>query len=108
MTEFLQYGIPAIASIFVAVIEARAAKERKAAEKDRKIAEERAAGREREARLAMKMQDANMQLTVVTANAVIGGHNNGNVERAKKAAEEASAEYAAFLREIAAKEITAL
>lgn len=100
MENFLQIGIPAIASIVVALIELRAAK-------DRKISEARAKAREREARLSMKMQDANMQLTIVTANAVTGGHNNGNVERAKKAAEEASAEYAAFLQELAAKEITA-
>ena len=106
MSDILQYGIPAIASIFVALIELRAAKERKAVEKERKISEERAKEREREARLAMKMQDANMQLTLVTANAVLGGHNNGNVEQAKKAAQDASAEYAAFLRDIAAKEIT--
>lgn len=98
--EFLNLIIPAIASIVVAWIELRAAK-------DRKTAEERAKAREREARLSMKMQDANMQLTIVTANAVTGGHNNGNVEAAKRAAEAASAEYAAFLREIAAKEITA-
>ena len=97
--EYFQIAFPAIASIVVAWIELRAAK-------DRKVSEERAKAREREARLAMKMQDANMQLTIVTANAVTGGHNNGNVERAKKAAEEASEEYAAFLREIAAKEIT--
>lgn len=97
--ELFNLIVPAIASIVVAWIELRAAK-------DRKTAEERAKAREREARLSMKMQDANMQLTIVTANAVTGGHNNGNVESAKKAAEEASAEYAAFLREIAAKEIT--
>ena len=99
LLDFIQVAFPVVGTIIVAVIEARA-------QKDRKTAEESAKRREKINLLSMKMQDANMQLTIVTANAVTGGHNNGNVETAKKAAEEASKDYAAFLREIAAHEVT--
>lgn len=101
MQDFLQYfqaAFPVIGTIVVAAIEARASK-------DRKNAEESAKRREKINLLSMKMQDANMQLTIVTANAVTGGHNNGNVEQAKQAATEASNDYAAFLREMAAHEV---
>ena len=96
--DFIRDAFPVIGTIIVAVIEARA-------QKDRKTAEEREKKREKSNLLSMKMQDANMQLTIVTANAVTGGVNNGNVEKAKKAAEDASVEYAAFLREVVAHEV---
>ena len=97
--KIIQVIFPVAGTIIVAIIEAKAAKERK-------VTEEHAKTREREARLSMKMIDATMQLSEVTANAVMGGHNNGNVEAARHAVTEARQEYQTFLQEIAAKEIT--
>ena len=53
----------------------------------------------------MKMMSATLQLSVVTANALTGGHNNGNVEAARLAAETAQAEYEAFLQKVTAQEV---
>lgn len=90
-----QYIIPAAATVMVAIVEAIAAKGRK----DTKDKETR---RQEEMRLSMQMMSATLQLSVVTANALTGGHNNGNVERAKAAAEKAESEYQAFLQETSA------
>jgi hypothetical protein len=94
-----QYIIPAIASIIVAIVEYFAAKDRKAVKRHAEI-------RAEESRLSMKMHDASLQLCIVTANALTGGHNNGNVERARIAAREAQDEYNDFMQRIAAQEIT--
>lgn len=67
--------------------------------------ERRAALRQRESLLSLRMMDATLQLSVVTANAVTGGHNNGNVERAREAASKVADEYEDFLRETTAHEI---
>ena len=67
--------------------------------------DELAKKREKESRLSMQMMDASVQLSVVTANALTGGHNNGNVEAARIAAENARAAYNAFLQEVAAHEV---
>lgn len=90
-----QYIIPAAATVMVAIVEAIAAKGRK----DSKDKEMR---RQEEMRLSMQMMSATLQLSVVTANALTGGHNNGNVERAKAAAEKAESEYQAFLQDTSA------
>lgn len=66
---------------------------------------ERSKLRKRESLLSLRMNDAIIQLAIVTANAVTGGHNNGNVERAQKAVKEVSEEYQDFLRETMANEI---
>lgn len=94
-----QYIIPALATITVAVIEALAARDRHAA----KRREER---RAEESRLSMQMMSATLQLAVVTANALTGGHNNGNVEKAKTAAEKAEHEYQQFLISVASQEVS--
>lgn len=98
--------VPAALTIIIAVLEKRAAKDRKAAEERDAKAEARAQLRERESRLSMKMLDATLQLSIVEANALVGGHNNGNVERARQAAQDAQTEYTAFLQEIAAHEVS--
>lgn len=103
MTEYI---IPAAAGIVVAVIEALAARDRMKAKKDRERAEARYALREEESRLSMQMADATLQLSIVTANALTGGRNNGNVERARQAAAKAEAEYEAFHNRLAAHEVT--
>lgn len=100
-----QYLIPAIATIIIAIIEAIAARERKETKESRAKEEKRANQRARESRLSMDMMSATLKLSVVTANALTGGHNNGNVEESRKAAQKASDEYEAFIREITAQEI---
>lgn len=97
--------VPSALTIIIAVIGKRDAKDRKAAAERDARAEERAKLREKESRLSMKMLDATLQLSIVTSNAVTGGHNNGNVERAKAAAEAAQIEYHTFLQDIAAHEV---
>lgn len=102
------YGelVSAAAVIIVAIIEWRASKDRqfiKAAQEEALI---RAEQREIENRLSMQMLDATLQLSVVSANALTGGHNNGNVEAARRAAEETSRAYKQFLIETAAHNIS--
>lgn len=101
----LEYIIPAAATVVIAVIEAVAAKERKTAKKDKEKQELRAAQRAEESRLSMQMSNATLQLSIVTANALTGGHNNGNVERAKQAAAAAQEEYDAFVQKLASREL---
>ena len=49
-----------------------------------------------------------LQLCVVTANALTGGHNNGNVERARQAAQEAEDAYNQFIQRLAANQVAKL
>lgn len=98
--------ISAIAAIVVAVIEWRASQDRKILKNAQAEAELRAHQREKESRLSMQMMDATLQLSVVTANALTGGHNNGNVEAARKAAEDASRAYKQFLMDTTARNIS--
>lgn len=86
-----QYIIPAISTIVVAVVEALAARDRSRAKKQAETLKRHEQQRAEETRLAMAMNSATLQLCVVTANALTGGHNNGNVERARLAALSASA-----------------
>ena len=99
------YIISALSAITVAIIEAIAAKDRRKSKAQKAKEEHREARRAEESRLSMQMMSATLQLSVVTANAITGGHNNGNVEAAKMAAEKAESEYQAFLRRVAADEI---
>lgn len=101
-----QYIIPALAGILVAIIEAVAARDRKRVRESHEKQEKRAEIRAEESRLAMQLMDATLQLSIVNANAVTGGHNNGNVERARKAADKAQKEYHAFLEKVASGALT--
>lgn len=98
--------ISAVAAIVVAIIEgislSERQKEKKANERREKLATQRA----EENALSMKMNFATLQLSIVCSNALTGGHNNGNVERAKLAAQEAESEYRAYLQKIAASQIS--
>lgn len=94
-----------ISAIIVAIIEWRAYNDRKAMATAKAEEELRQKQREKESRLSMKMMNATMQLSIVSANALTNGHNNGNVEDARKAAAEAQAEYNTFLQEVAAHSI---
>ena len=104
-----QYIIPAICTVIVAIIEALAQKDRRAAARDREIAmeeqqkiEHNAKVRARESRLSMDMMAANSELCDVICIAVAGGKINGNVERAREKAKEAREAYDAFIREVSA------
>ena len=97
--------ISAIAVIIVAIIEWRASQDRRLLKEAQREAEIRAEQREKEARLSMQMMDATLQLSVITSNALTGGHNNGNVEAARHAAEDASRSYRQFLMDTTAHNI---
>lgn len=99
MTEIICAAIAAAATIICAVI---AGKSKKANDK----VEARAELRRKESLLSLRMIDATLQLSVVSANALTNGHNNGNVERARVAAQEAAEEYKLFMEEITSHEVT--
>ena len=103
-----QYIIPAISAIVVAVVEALAARDRKKAKSREDALKRHEQQRAEETRLAMALNSATLQLCVVTANALTGGHNNGNVERAKEAARKAEADYDAFVQRLAANQVAKL
>lgn len=98
--------ISAASLIIVALIERNNAKERKRTQALDEECTKRAKQRAEESRLAMNMQSATLQLSVVCANALTNGHNNGNVERARKAAEEAQKAYEAFVQKLAANALS--
>ena len=103
-----QYIIPAASAIVVAVIEALAARDRIRAKKQAETLKRHEQQRAEETRLAMSMNSATLQLCVVTANALTGGHNNGNVERAREAAQEAEDAYNQFIQRLAANQVAKL
>ena len=80
----MEYIIPAVSAIVVAVIEALAARDRSRAKKQAETLKRHGQQRAKETRLAMAMNSATLQLCVVTANTLTDGHNNGNVERARQ------------------------
>lgn len=90
--------ISAISAILVAYIGAHA---KRVEDKN----EKRESRREKESLLSMAMMDATLQLSIVSANALTNGHNNGNVEEAKKAAQKAKDDYERFLREVASQSL---
>lgn len=100
-----QYIIPALATIIVAIIELIAHKDRKRTQKMTEDLEKKAELRAEESRCSMQMNYATLQLSIVTANALTGGHNNGNVEQARINAQKAESAYQAFLQKVAATTI---
>lgn len=101
--------IAAAGTVSVALVEARAAKDRKRSEAqakaDRERVERRAAIRERESRLSMEMMYATCSLSLVAAKKLAGMHTNGDVEEAMQQAKAAQAEYADFVRDVAAHQV---
>ena len=90
--------ISAVSAILVAYIGSHAKKVDAKNEKREKR-------REKESLLSMAMMDATMQLSIVSANALTNGKNNGNVEEARQAAQKARADYEQFLREVASQSL---
>lgn len=98
MTEVICAVIAAVATIVAAKVSFDTKKSNERAEENAKL-------RQRESLLSLRMMDATLQLSVVTSNALTGGHNNGNVERAREAAEKVAADYDEFLRETTAHDV---
>jgi hypothetical protein len=88
-------AIAALSAITVAVVEKRAARERKTTEK-------RAERRAKESRLSMDMMYASCSLAMDTATALRDGHTNGTLEGNLKQAAEAKSAYEDFIRNEAA------
>ena len=70
-------------------VKALAARDRSRAKKQAETLKRHEQQRAEETRLAMARNSATLPLCVVAANALTGDHNNGNVERAQLAAQEA-------------------
>lgn len=94
------FGYLGITAKKEAVVREKQAEEREAKEEARQLL------REEKELLQLEMQDANTQLTEAVANAVLGGHNNGNVERAYAAVAESRAKYTAFMSRIVAHQVS--
>lgn len=103
-----QYVIPGLFTVMVAIIELIAAKDRKQSKKDQERLKRHEQQRAKETKLQMEMNSATLQLCVVTSNALTGGHNNGNVERARQAARDAEEAYNAYIQELAANQVAKL
>ena len=103
-----QYVIPGLFTVLVAIIELIAAKDRKQSKKYQERLKRHEQQRAKETKLQMEMNSATLQLCVVTSNALTGGHNNGNVERARQAAKEAEEAYNAYIQELAANQVAKL
>lgn len=103
-----QYVIPGLFTVLVAIIELIAAKDRKQSKKDQERLKRHEQQRAKETKLQMEMNSATLQLCVVTSNALTGGHNNGNVERARQAARDAEEAYNAYIQELAANQVAKL
>jgi len=97
--------ISAAALVLVAIIEMVAARERRRCKDDRARSESRADNRAHESRLAMKLADANLDLSLATALAVEQGKLNGEMKAARAKAKNAQDEYNCFMLEIASHQV---
>lgn len=103
-----QYVIPGLFTVLVAIIELIAAKDRRQSKRDQERIKRHEQQRAKETKLQMEMNSATLQLCIVTSNALTGGHNNGNVERARQAAKDAEDAYNAYIQELAANQVAKL
>lgn len=99
MLEIVSALAAPIAAVIVAVIEWRATQDRKEAKKAQELAEKRQQIRDEEMALLLDIMYANMQLSQVTARALSGGTNNGNVEEAENSAADAIEKFNKFSRD---------
>ena len=93
--------ISGVFALLVVGIEVRTTREHKQTEK-------RAAIRAKESKLAMKMQDASLSLSLATAIAVERGETNGEMKTARDKAETAQEEYEDFVHELASEQATSI
>ena len=99
--EYIGEIISGVFALLVVGIEVRTTRERKQTEK-------RAAIRAKESKLAMKMQDASLSLSLATAIAVERGETNGEMKTARDKAETAQDEYEDFVHELASEQATSI
>jgi len=99
MIDVICAVIAAMSAIIVSAIGANM-------KKSERRADEQAELRRKESLLSLRMMDATLQLSVVTSNALTGGHNNGNVEKAREAASKAASDYEEFMRQTTVREIS--
>ncbi len=98
MTEIICTAITALASVIVTMAGISIKRTSKEQERHSEL-------RAEENLLSLHMMDATLQLSVVTSNALTGGHNNGNVERARVAAQKAASDYEEFMRKATINEV---
>lgn len=98
MTELLCAFISGLCAIAVAIIGGQLGRASRKNEHTSEL-------RRRESLLSLEMMDATLKLSIVTANALTGGHNNGNVAIARRRAGDVSEKYEEFMRETTAYEI---
>lgn len=113
MVQIVCAVVTALSAIVVAIIGTRfkANSERykqfeEKADRREEKADRRAEKRQEEATLILKMLEINLKQGIVCSNALTGGHNNGNVEEARIAAEDVLEEYNEYVRASAAKQIS--
>jgi len=98
VTQIICTAVTAIAAIIVAIIGRQITK----SNKEMELRNER---RKQESILSIEMMCATMELAVVSANALTGGHNNGNVEEARQRAIKAKKLYYEFERRVLSEEL---
>lgn len=94
-------GATAIAVAIIGIFSAREAKKNKELTEQYNLKLER---RKKQDLLILKMLNATLELSIVCANALAGGHNNGNVEESREAAKSAREAYENFMLEVMASE----
>lgn len=97
-TEIICVIITSLTAITTAIIGRKSIKN----QEQQKKREER---RREESLLNLDMTVAAMDLTEVCANALTGGHNNGNVEEARKKVLSCREKYKEFQRKVISEEI---
>lgn len=99
MVDIICAIIAGVSAVIVAIVGAIQIKSGKEVRRQAEL-------REKESLLSLRMMDATLQLSVVVSNALTGGHNNGNVERARQAATKVAEEYETFMKETLARELS--
>lgn len=105
MVEIICSVVTALSAIVVAIIGTRFKINSERYKQFVEKSDRRAEKRQEEAMLILKMLEINLKQGIVCSNALTGGHNNGNVEEAREAAERVLEEYSEYVRTTAAKQI---
>lgn len=97
MVEIICTTLSGIASLLVVIVGYKL-------NKATKSAQEKEDRRKEESILSLELMIASVELTEVCANALTGGKNNGNVERARQRVSKAKQKYKDFERRIFVEE----
>ena len=95
-----------LSTVLVALIGAISMADFKRHRKHEEIAIAHAKLRAEENQLSMKMLSASVALSIATAIAVEEGKLNGEMKEAKQKAQQVQEEYDAFIKQIAAQQVT--